>query len=345
MKILTLGLCAVAGLAVAVSATGTPAQAEGFYEGKNLRVIHGGGARGSYAIYTRIFAQHFAKHLPGKPTPVAEFMSGAGGLKADNYAYNAAPKDGTVLLMPTPGIATANILFDKSKARFDARKFNWIGHITRLQSAIGVWKDGPATTIEQARKVQITLGSTGKSSELTLVPQLMNSLIGTKFKIITGYKGIGAVSMAMETGELHGRGGGMTAWHMLKKDWFQPKERIVFLAQLGLSRHPWIPNVPLVQEFASNDSDRQVIELAAHGTILSRAVAAPPGVEAARVKELRDAFLATMKDPEYLGIMKKRNLLMIEPMTWQEVDAFLAKTMATPEPIKKRFRDLMGVKG
>ncbi|MPY72245.1 MAG: hypothetical protein GEU92_19480 [Alphaproteobacteria bacterium] len=275
---------------------------------------------------------------------MADFMSGAGGLKAHNYVYNAAPKDGTVLLMPVPGIATATILFG-DKARLDPAKFNWIGHITRLQSAIGVWKNGPATTIEQARKVELVLGSTGKSSEFTLVPQLMNSLIGTKFKIITGYKGIGAVSLAMETGELHGRGGGMTAWHMLKPDWFQPENRIAFLAQLGLSRHPWIPDVPLVQEFAGNEEDRKVIELAARGTILSRAVAAPPGVPDVRVAELRAAFTATMKDPEYLEQMKKRKLLMIEPMSWQEIDAFIAETLATPEPIKKRFLELMDVRG
>lgn len=324
--------------------TATPAAAADYYAGKTVKIIHAGGARGSYAIYTRIFAQHFVKHLPGKPGSVADFMSGAGGLKGHNYVYNAAPKDGTVLLMPVPGIATATILFG-DKARFDPAKFNWIGHITQLQSAIGVWKNGPATTIEQARKVELILGSTGKSSELTLVPQLMNSLIGTKFKVITGYKGIGAVSLAMETGELHGRGGGMTAWHTLKADWFEPENRIVFLAQLGLSRHPWIPDVPLVQDFASNEEDRKVIELAARGTILSRAVAAPPGVPDARLAELRAAFVATMKDPAYLDQMKKRKLLMIEPMSWQGIDAFIAETLATPEPIKQRFRELMDVKG
>jgi hypothetical protein len=207
-----------------------------------------------------------------------------------------------------------------------------------------VWKTAPATTIEEAKKVEVILGSSGKTSELTLVPQLMNSVLGTKFKIVLGYKGMGGVNLAMETGEVHGRGGGMTAWHPLKPEWFKPENRIVFLAQLGLTPHPAIPDVPLLQSFAKNDSDRKVLELAARATILSRAVAAPPNTNAPRVPELRAAFDATMKDPAYLADMEKRKMQMIGRMTWQEVEAFIAETVATPKPVQERFRTLLGIK-
>jgi tripartite-type tricarboxylate transporter receptor subunit TctC len=339
-----LALAAAIAAAAAVSAAPSgPAAAEDYYAGKTVRIVHGGGARGSYMMYARVFAQYLPKHLKGNPTVVADTMPGAGGMNANNYGYNAAPKDGSVLLMPLPGVATADLLYG-AKARFDPRKFEWIGHITGLQSAVGVWKTAPATTIEQAQKTEVVLGSTGAASEVTLVPQLMNAVLGTKFKIILGYKGIGEVNLAMEKHEVEGRGGGMTSWHPLKPDWFKPEQKIAFMAQLGLKRHPLIPDVPLLSEFAKNDDDRKVLELAARATVLSRAVAAPPGTPAERVKELRAAFEGVMKDPGYQADMKKHDLMMVNQMTVEEIDQFFADTQATPKPVVERLKTMLGIK-
>lgn len=320
-----------------------PAHAADYYAGKTIRILHAGGGRGSYMLYTRLFAQHFAEHVAGKPTVVADFMSGAGGLNAANYVYNAAPKDGTVLLMPLPGTATADLLYGK-KARFDTRKFNWIGHITALQSAVGVWKTAPATTIAEARKTQVLIGATGPASELSFVPRLMNAVLGTKFKLIMGYKGLGAVDLAMENGEVQGRGGAMTAWQPHKPSWFKPVQKIVFLAQLGTTRHPWIPNVPLLSELAKTKADREVLDLAARGTVLSRAVAAPPGMPANLVAELRADFDATINDPAFIADMKKHKLLMINRLTVPEIGKFLEETHKTPKPVVDRLRQMLSLK-
>jgi hypothetical protein len=170
-------------------------------------------------------------------------------------------------------------------------------------------------------------------------------VLGTKFKVVEGYKGIGGVDHAMETHEIHGRSGGMTSWHPLKPQWFSPENRIVFLAQLGMSPHPAIPDVPLVTSFARNEIERAVLDLMSRSTVLTRAVAAPPGVPKAVVAELRAAYEATVSDPAYLAEMKKRKLQMINPMTWQEIDKFIAETEATPKPVVDRFRKLLGING
>ncbi len=338
-------LAGAVALAVSVAPVAVaPALAADYFEGKTVKVIHAGSGRGSYAMYTRIFTQHLGNHLKGNPSMNVDFMNGGGGMKGQNYLYNVAPKNGTVLAMPLPSVVTSPMIYPKV-TRFVPSKFVWLGNITQLQTGLGVWKTAPATTIEAARKIELIIGSSGKTSELSLTPRLMNAVLGTKFKVVEGYKGMGGVDQAMETGEIHGRSGGMTSWHPLKPHWFSPVNRIVFLAQLGMSPHPAIPDVPLVTSFARNDLERAVLELMSRSTVLTRAVAAPPDVPKAVVDELRAAYEATVSDPAYLADMKKRKLQMIKPMTWQEIDKFIAETDATPKPVVDRFRKLLGIKG
>jgi tripartite-type tricarboxylate transporter receptor subunit TctC len=325
-----------------VFAGGGPAGAsDNYYEGKTVRLVNAGSEAGSYAIYTRILARHLPKHIPGNPTMVTDYMQGGGGLRGQNYFYNAAPKDGLVLGMPMPSIVTSPFLYPNA-ARFEPSKFIWIGNITQLQTVIGVMKaTSPATTLEEAMEKEVILASTGRGSELELTPRLLNEVLGTKFKIVTGYKGVGAVNMAMETGEVHGRSGGYTSWPALKPDWFQPERRIAYLAQLGLTRHPEMSDVPLVTDFARNEDDRLVLELLARSTVLTRAVLLPPGVSSERAREIRAAFDATLKDPEYLAEMKKANMLMIDPMNAEEVEKFIAETEKTPDHVKRKFQQIL----
>ena len=319
-----------------------PVFAADYFEGKTVKVIHAGSGRGSYAMYTRIFTHHLGKHLKGNPSVVVDFMNGGGGMKGQNYLYNVAPKNGLVLGMPLPSIITSPMIYPKV-TRFVPSKFVWLGNITQMQTGVGVWKTAPATTIAAARKTEVIIGSSGKTSELSLTPRLMNAVLGTKFKVVEGYKGMGGVNLAMETGEIHGRSGGMTAWHPLRPHWFSPENKIVFLAQLGMSPHPAIPDVPLVTSFAKNDLDRAVLDLMSRSTVLTRAVAAPPGVPKSVVAELRAAYEATVSDPAFVDEMKKRKMQMIQPMTWQEIDKFIAETDATPKAVIDRFRKLLGI--
>lgn len=337
------GIC-LAGAALAAGPAAAKDPVADFYAGRTVRVIQCGGPGGSYAIYTRILVDQLGRHIPGHPRLVFETMEGGGGLKGENYLYNAAAKDGSVLAMPEPSVVTAPLIYPKA-AKFDPARFVWIGNMTQMQTAIGVWADSPATTIEQAKKTQLILGSTGKTSELTLTPRLLNEIVGTRFKIVQGYKGVGGVNLAMERHEVNGRSGGWTSWEPLKPAWFHPVRKIAFLAQLGMSKLPMLPDVPLVMDLAKNKADRQVLELLSRSTTLTRAVAAPPGTPVARAKALRAAFDAMMKDPDFLAEMKKHRMLMIQPMTWQQIDRFLADTQATPKPIVKRFQHLLGVTG
>jgi len=325
------------------SVGGTSVAAADYFEGKTIRVIHAGSGRGSYALYSRIFARHFAKHLKGDPSVVVEFMQGGGGLKGQNYLYNAAPKDGSALGMAFPSVVTSHMIYPKA-TRFVASKFEWLGNITQLQTALGVWKTAPATTMEGAKKTQVIIGSSGRTSELSLTPRLLNAVIGTKFKVVEGYKGMGGVNLAMEKHEIDGRSGGMTAWHMLKPHWFKPENKIAFLVQVGMSPNPAIPDVPLLQSFATNDLDRKVLELMSRSTVLTRPVAAPPGTPKAVIEELHTAYEATVHDPAYLAEMKKRKLVMIKPMTRDEVIEFCKDTEATPKEVIVRFRKLLGIK-
>lgn len=322
---------------------GATVWAADYFEGKTIRVIHAGSGRGSYAMYTRIFARHFGNHIKGNPSMVVEFMQGGGGLKGQNYLYNAAPKTGIALGMAFPSVVTSSMIYPKV-TRFVASKFEWLGNITQLQTALGVWTTAPATTIEAAKKHQVIIGSSGRTSELSLTPRLLNAVIGTKFKVVEGYKGMGGVNLAMEKHEIDGRSGGMTAWHMLKPHWFKPVNKIAFLVQLGMSPNPAIPDVPLLQSFATNDIDHKVLELMSRSTVLTRPVAAPPGTPRAVVDELHAAYEATVHDPAYLAEMKKRKLVMISPMTRDEVIKFCKETEATPKAVVDRFRKLLGIK-
>lgn len=339
---------AVAGALVAAAAlvlAAAPAGAEEpFYAGKTVKLVNFGGAAGSYAIYTRIFAKHVGKHIPGNPTVAVDFMPGGGGLKGQNYLANAAPRDGLFVGMPMPSAVTAPLIHP-DVARFDPARFSWFGNITQLQTAIGVWKAStPVRSIADAKKTEVILGSSGKTSELTLTPTLLNALLGTRFRIVQGYKSLGPINLAMEKGEVQGRSGGMTAWQPLKPDWFAPEAKVAFLAQVGLTRHPLIPDVPLVTELATTHEDREVLELLSRSTVLTRPVAGPPGMPKALVNIMRRAFDATIRDPAYLAEMKARRMQMINPMNWREIERFLAETAATPRSVIRRFQRIVGVR-
>lgn len=340
---LTSVACGLAAAGLLAAAAGGPARAaEPYYKDKTIRLVNFGGEAGSYAIYTRIYAKHVGRHIPGQPTIVVDFMGGGGGLKGQNYLANAAPRDGLFIGMPMPSAITAPLIHP-NVSRFDPAKFMWFGNLTQLQTGLGVWKDSTRVrSIDDAKKTEVVIGSSGKTSELTLTPQLLNSVLGTKFKIVQGYKSLGPINIAMEKGEVQGRSGGMTAWHPLKPDWFKPVNRIAFLAQVGMTPHPAIPDVPLVTELATNDDDRLVLELLSRSTVLTRPVAGPPGMPRELVTAMRNAFNATLKDPAFLAEMKERRMEMVNPMTWQEIDKFVAETQATPPHVIKRFQEILG---
>lgn len=339
--------------AVAIGAALTlgfsPASADpvaNFYKGKQISLVHTGGPAGGFALYTRIFAKHIVKHIPGNPSAVIQFKRGGGGMVGMNYMYNAAAHDGTYLLMPLPGVEAQPFLYPK-KVKFDITKVQWIGNITAMQSYISINPGNKVKTWQDARKHIVRLGASGKGSETYIMPMLMNAVLGTKFQVITGYKGIMASTNAWEKGELDGRAGGWTA--NMRPHWFKSKpQKVRLLIQSGGRKANELypgqatpSGVPLLKDLASNEEDRRLLGLV--NRVLARAIAVSPSVPRARVEALRSAFDKTLADPAYRAEMNRRNLAIIHPQSGAEVAKYIDYIAATPKKIVKRY--IAAVKG
>jgi tripartite-type tricarboxylate transporter receptor subunit TctC len=340
----TIGACAAAfTIAAAGLFVGGPARANEDFVGKTIAVVHTGGVAGTFAVYSRLLINHMPKYLPGRPAMILQFVPGGGGIVGANFLYNAAPKDGTHLLMPTPGIELTPFLY-RDSAKYDLTKMVWLGNMTQAQSFVSVWHTTSVKVWQDARQHELLMGATGRGSEEFISLHQMNSVLGTKFKIITGYKGISEVDQAMEIGEVQGRGGGWTGGR--GRHLFEPNPRVRIIVQIGTKRlnepfpnGPDISNVPLLTELATNDEDRQLLAL--QSRVLSRALVGPPGLSPARAKILADAFDKMMVDPEFRAEAAKLNLEFINPMNAAETTAYVKWITELPDNIKERYRKLV----
>jgi tripartite-type tricarboxylate transporter receptor subunit TctC len=325
----------VAGVLAGAVPPADAASAADFYKGKRLKFLIGFGTGGGYNLYSRHVARHMGRHLPGKPKFIAQNMSGAGSIRLTNYLYNKAPRDGTVIGMVAQAIPLAQLLNYKG-VKFDIQKFNWIGNATVSTGVSTAWHKTPFKTFEDTKKQEMILPATGGRSTSTIVPRVMNAILGTKFKIIQGFQGAGQMNLAMERGEVHGRGSNtLASWAATTPDWVRDK-KIVFLVQYGPKKDPRIPNVPLLQDLATNDEDRQVLELVSALPAIGRPITAPPGVPAGRIKALRAAFDATMKDKDYIA-EAHRLKMELAPTNGAVLAKVVAKVMAVPKPVLSKF--------
>lgn len=322
------------GTALALSALTLPAQADevaDFYKDNTVRFIIGAGAGGGYDLYSRTLVQHMASKIPGNPTILVTNMPGSGGVKASNYVYNAAAKNGTTLLMPF----WTHPLFQLIRPRgikFDMSKMHWVGNMAELNSAVTVMSK-VATSWKDATQKQIIIAASGKGSETYIYPTLMNSLLGTRFKIVTGYSGTRNMTLAMEKGEADGRGGSLQSWSAIKPEWIANKT-VTVLAQAGLKRDPGMKDAPLIHELVKPE-DVAVAKLVSAPVTMARIVGFPPGATKAQVAAARKAFDETMKDPNFLADAAKRKM-DLAPLSGAEVQANIDDLMKTPKPILQR---------
>lgn len=304
-----------------------------YFAGKTISVYVAAGGHGSYTLPAHMTADYLSRHLPGNPKAIAQFMPGAGGAKAANYLYNAAPKDGTAIGMLLKYVATEQAT-GRSSVRYDVRKFNWLISLAPINSVVAIWHKAPATTIEDARKIELVMGSTGKSSETYITPTLMNAFFGTRFRVVTGYKSTGAIHIAMEQGEVHGRA---ASWESLAGDrpqWLEKKEVLV-LAHSGVYRDSEFPEIPTLAELAPNAEAKAIFEFVGIGSTLGRIVVAPPDVAQPRVAALRATLEKMVKDPGFLADAKSRKI-NIAPRFAPEVESLVLRTVnASPEIIRK----------
>ena len=327
-----LGVALIAAMCWPLPAAAQPAQ--NFYAGKQLTLICGAAVGGGYDALARLLARHLGRHIPGNPTVVVQNQPAAGSLVTANAIYNTAPKDGTVIALIQRGMLTARLI-NPGQVRFEVEKLNWIGNLASEVGVVFAWHTAPhKTTKDLFEKELIVGGHSGVDPELT--PRLYNAVLGTKFKIITGYNGTADIGLAIERGEVFGIGD--WSWSSLKKqkpDWIRDK-KITLLLQSGLKNDPELPNVPNALEFAKTASDRKILELFFTQKTAARPIIAPPGIPAARLATLRAAFAALAKDRDFLSDAERSNL-DVDPTSGEEVDKIVALIAAAPPDVVERY--------
>jgi tripartite-type tricarboxylate transporter receptor subunit TctC len=312
-----------------------PVQAQGLFHDKQIKLVVGSDPGGGYDTYARVLARHWSNHIPGKPQIVIQNMPGAGGLKTANFIAHVAPKDGL-----TVGALQNNVGYEpmmgisggKENAQFDVLRMNWIGSMAKEVAVTVFWNPPPVRSFEELTKKEVTTGSTGAATSNTIYPRLMNSILGTKFKIIHGYVNQPPIFLAMERGELEGAGGPFYSSLRTTKPEYLRDNKVTIIVQIALEKHPDLPNVPLLLDFAKTAEDRQEMELAVASLLMGRPYVLPEGVPADRVKSLQDSFMATMKDPALLQDAEKLKL-EINAIDGSAVHKLLAKMYQTPQPI------------
>ncbi len=331
-----------AAMLFALAASAQAAWAQGgadFYRGKQITMLVASGAGGGYDVYARTFARHASRHLPGSPVVVARNMPAGGGLQAALTLYNVSDKDGLTIGALTNGVAL-DPLFGHPGANYDGRKFGWIGSIGKLQNICATWHTSPVKTIADARAREVVVAGAGATSNSAIMPRIANELLGTRFRIITGYDPNAGLNKAMEGGEAEGICG--LSWSTLKAsrpDWIRDS-RLNVLVQFGMEKLPDLPNVPAALDLVTDESRRKVLELILIRQEVGRPFATPPAIPADRLAILRAAFDATMQDSEFRAEAAKLNL-EIEPLTGARIDAFMHDAYATPKQLVEQAASLV----
>ena len=314
-----------------------------FYKGKTLTLLLSTGVGGSNDLNARILMDHMTGHIPGKPSYVARNMPGAGHVRATNYLYNRAPRDGTIIGAFVRFFVLHQALGGKG-VKYDAREFNYLGSTLVSNAVVGAWHTSGITTIEQARNKQLIVGGTGVGSGTVIFPTILNALLGTKFKIVQGYKSGNNIDLAMERGEVFGRAGNtFVSINAVHPKWI-PDKKIHILAQIGLRKEQGFPNIPLITDLASNAADRKVLELYSGIIAVGSPIFTNQGVPKARAQALREAFAVTMKDPAYLAAARKVRLKIL-PTSGAELAKIVNNVINSPPEIIARAKEAVRRKG
>jgi tripartite-type tricarboxylate transporter receptor subunit TctC len=326
---------AVAGLLAAAWCAVSPARAqqsvEQFYKGRQIDMIIYSANNSAYDFYARLLIAHMGRFMPGNPTFIPKNMIGAGGLKASEYLYKIAPKDGATIGTVGRGLPFDQVL-GRNEMGIDFFKFNWIGSMNRESTLALSWNTSNVKTFEDLRKMELLVPGTGAGADSELIPVALNSLAGTKFKIIRGYKNTTDAALAVERGELEGIA--YWSWSALRSShmhWVK-EGKINMLFHTGDRVHPEIPQVPLIRNLVNDPVKKQALDFILARELLGRPFLAPPGVPADRVKALRDAFVKTLQDKEFLADAEKRQA-EINLVTGEEVEDVLRKAAAAPKNV------------
>jgi tripartite-type tricarboxylate transporter receptor subunit TctC len=321
-----------ASLLFLAAALGAPAHAAApgdFYKGRTIFIIIGYSAGGGYDLYARVLAQHMGKHIPGNPTVVPQNMPGAGSIKAASYVFTAAPKDGTVIGTFARGMASSALI---GQAPFDARKFTWLGSVTKDVTLCITWEASAAKTWDDVLTKQVVFGGEGPAGDPDIFAKLYKNVFNAKIRLATGFPGTTDITLAMQRREVDGLCG--ISWSTVKSryaSWVKDK-RINILLQAAPNKAPDLPDVPMASDYAKTMEQRQMLDYALASEILARPFVAPPGIAEDRKAILRKAFDDTVKDPAFLADAEK-TMIDIDLVTGPEAEAVVASLYALPKDV------------
>jgi tripartite-type tricarboxylate transporter receptor subunit TctC len=309
-----------------------PAAADDFYAGKQITFIVGAGVGGGYDMQARVTARHLPKHIPGNPTIIVQNMPAR--IAAANHMFSGAPPDGTTIALIQRNMLLAKLTYPTT-IRFDIEKFNWLGSLNSETAVTVAWHDAPHKTARDLfDKEMIVGGITSVDPETT--PKLYNSLIGTKFKVVTGYNSTSQIALAIERGEVQGIGDwSLSSLKAMRPHWLAEK-KVTLLMQGALKKDPELGDLPSALDFIKNDADRQVMQLHFTQKTAARPLIAPPGVPKERIAVLRKAFMALAHDNEFLEDVKKSKL-EIDYVPAEEIDKVVALIASTPTDVAERY--------
>jgi tripartite-type tricarboxylate transporter receptor subunit TctC len=312
------------------------AQAD-FYRGKTIELIISTGPGGGLDSNARLVARHLPDHIPGHPAIVPKNMPGGGHIRAANYVFAQAPKDGTTIATFIPIFVMAQVLERSKSIQFDAGEFNWLASTSSSNSTVYTWYRSGVKSIEDVSKRQVLMGATGAGSYTVIYPTVMNSLLGTKFKLVMGYQSTAEIGLAMERGEVEGRAG--NNFNSLKAenpDWLKTG-KINLLTQVGLERDPEFPDLPLLIDLAKNEEVRAILKLFSTDVVIGRPFVTSPGVPPERVGILRTAFAEMLKDPAFLTQSTAAGL-DVAPVDGAKLQAIVSGLVHTPDDIVAKAR-------
>jgi len=336
IRLFALALAAGAGLSAAPAAAEDVAS---FYKGANINVIVGFGAGGGYDLYARTMARHIGRHIPGNPNLVVQNMTGAGSMRAANHVYSVAPKDGTVIAAVNQNMPIYQVLGGEG-ATYDALKLYFLGSMASSNGVTYVWHTSPTKTLEDARNRETTLGGTSNRADSYIFPTAINELAGTRFRVVTGYTGTTQIHLAMERGEVEGRGG--STWASLQSgasDWLRDN-KINLLIQIGFEKESDLPDIPLLRDLVKPE-ERPAVDIINLPTAIGYAHWISPDVPTDRAEALRKAYADMLKDAEFLEEAAKLNM-MIRPKTGEEMEKLVRSVAAAPAPVLERTARLLG---
>jgi tripartite-type tricarboxylate transporter receptor subunit TctC len=319
-------------LTIVQASAQTPEQ---FYAGKTVDLVIGYPPGGSNDTWARLVTRHLGKHIPGRPSVVPKNTPGAGSFLAVNQIFNVAPKDGSVIGIGSPTMPLDEKLGTQG-VRFKTAELNWIGRVDSLINMVFMWQTSPVKTFADALKIETTLSATGVGSTVSVYPTVLNNVLGTKFKLIMGYKGSNEAMLAVERGEAEGHSTSWTALKVAHPDWIR-ENKVAILVQFALKRHAEMPDVPTAIDLAHNDEERAILAAVMNAAEVGTAFFTTPAVPADRLNALRRAFDATMKDPDFHADVE-RTRLAINPITGEELQKLVADVSNLPPDLLEKVR-------